>query len=464
MTPTGQRRGRSKTALSYLSAGCCFLVVALSLPALCGPKLPNLQSVKTSRNLRIAEDAPARKDIVAAINAFREFEDDREEGPSLKAVISRLENAAVRASKTPQLYYYLGIAYQYAEKYPRAKSRLERAIKLNPDFYEAYTEYADVFQWQKDYKQAIEQYDVALDLNPEYDVALERKSYALIRLGKFEEAKNLVEKAQEIDEKEKREPLLRRLNMALKGPSWEETFVCETDNFIVKTSVSNRLAERLGEAAESIRRAYTKVFPKTKRPDRKFLVLVHNSRREYVRNGGPRQAGGHYEPDFRILQLFKYPKHDDTVAVLNHEAFHQFIHDYIERAPQWFNEGVADYFGAFEYRQNRERVVPRPNSDRLRVIKSAIRRKICPPPTDLMLMTQAEMYDPKMAGIYYAQAWSLVYFMLEGKKPRYRRVLSGYFRALLKGKDIEEAYKQTFAKINMKRFEREWKSFTNSIQ
>lgn len=177
-------------------------------------------------------------------------------------------------------------------------------------------------------------------------------------------------------------------------------------------------------------------------------------------------AGGHYDTLFRKLVIFQYPKKEETLAVLYHEAFHQYLHDYLENAPQWFNEGLAEYFGAFQYvrKGSDEMMVSRPNPARLKPAKEAIERKLCPPAGDLMRMTQREMYDPRMAAVYYAQAWAMVYFIAESANGDYRKVLLEYYRACLKGKDLAEAYAATFGKIDMGKFDKEWKTFILNLK
>jgi hypothetical protein len=98
-----------------------------------------------------------------------------------------------------------------------------------------------------------------------------------------------------------------------------------------------------------------------------------------------------------------------------------------------------------------------PNPWRLQYIKGAIQRELTPSPDELMQMTQREMYSGNV-GIHYAMAWSLVYFMLE--EGSYAKILVRYFQALRRGKGTEEAYDETFGKIDMLAFEKRWKDFT----
>lgn len=436
--------------LAFLGASC----LALSLPGM----------TEARGNLSLcAVPEKSRKTVAAAIDAFQEMQKAKDSGKRLNAVITKLEGACARASKVPQLYYYLGIGYQMSEKFSLAKRRLETATKLNPDFHEALVEYGDVFVWLKDYENAVKQYDRALEIEPTYELGMDRRVHVLIRLGKLEAAKAQLQRALEIKKTDERVSLLVRVAMTIKGPKWPQTFTVETKSYIVSTSISQDYANKIAEAAERIRRAYRNVFSKTKRPDRKFPIYIHSSREEYVKNGGPPMAGGHYQPTFRTLHLFKRKAFRKTIETLNHEAFHHFIHDYIERPPQWFNEGLADYFGSFKYLPKQKKIVPRLAKDRLRWIQPALRRHRYPSPADLMQMSQAEMYDPRMIGVHYAQSWSLVYFMLQSKKG-YQKVLGKYFRVLREGKNIDEAFRATFGRIDMTKFEKEWRSFINSIR
>ena len=82
---------------------------------------------------------------------------------------------------------------------------------------------------------------------------------------------------------------------------------------------------------------------------------------------------------------------------------------------------------------------------------------------ELMNMSQYEMYDVanghRKQGFHYAQSWSLVYFCAEGGNSKYRAALKKYFKVLRKGKTREDAYKATFGRFDMKKFEEQWKAF-----
>ncbi|MBI4586549.1 MAG: tetratricopeptide repeat protein [Planctomycetes bacterium] len=422
-----------------------------------------------SDNLLLGEEVPkaSRKSVEDAIAAFKKAEGSKNDRDRLVIeAVKRLETACSNAPKSPVPHYYLGVAYQIKKNFPRAKTALEKAVKLNPHFHEAFVELGDVYIWQKDVKGSLPFYDKALKLKSKYLLGMERKAGALIRLGRLEEAKALYEKVEAKESTPLREAMVKALQSGIKGPDWGETFKVETENYQLQTPVSQEFAAEVAEIAELMRAAYSRVFPTVKRPERKYEIWVFKDKAAYHRGGGPPMAGGHYSPIFRRLFLFKYPKKEDTFLVLRHEAFHQFLHDYMELAPSWFNEGLADYFGAFQHERQGgvDRMVSRPNSWRLQAIQYFIPAQRALPSVDLMQMTQAEMYDPEVIGVCYAQSWAMFYFIFENNKYDYKNVVSGYFNALTKGHDPEKAFEQSFAKINLSKFDKEWKNFIMSVK
>jgi hypothetical protein len=104
------------------------------------------------------------------------------------------------------------------------------------------------------------------------------------------------------------------------------------------------------------------------------------------------------------------------------------------------------------------------NPWRLETVQRAIRDGKSVAFPKLMQMTQAEMYDPKMIGIHYAQAWSMVYFFWHCENGKYARLLQDYFRQLMKDEDMREAYKVAFGKQDMAKIEEEWRKFTLALR
>jgi tetratricopeptide (TPR) repeat protein len=429
-----------------------------------------------SANLKIpASVSPERRtkleEAIAAWKAAEtKFGQDFNKAGNYHAARADLDGAAklLRARiaedpSDPLPLYYLGILFQLQTDDKHAVETLGRVVALNPKFHEAWAELGDAHAHRAEYKDAENAYAKAIELKPDYVPALRGRALERMDAGRFSEAREDVKRGLDVEPKDLYLVFAQlKLKVAIEGPSWPIKFEKETEHYIVKTDVDQPFADWISGQLELIRKLYVKVFEKTKidLPKRKYTVIVYANAKEYHANGGPEGAGGHYDPEIRQLFLFRYPKNEDLQLVLFHEAFHQFLHPYLQRAPQWFNEGFGDYFGATKYvRVPEEGMRIQPNPWRLGKVKEAINDGTAHPLKDLLLMSRAELYDKATVGMNYAQAWSFIYFLCEYDDRRYFPVLGKYFNALRAGKDQDEAYKAAFGSEDMKKIQEEWKQY-----
>jgi hypothetical protein len=427
---------------------------------------PNLKIPATTTGDR-------RKKLEEAIAAYKAAEAKmNKEG--YKAAKAELELAGkkLRArvsedASDPLPLYYLGILYQLQTDDKHAIENLLKVVKLAPRFHEAWLELGDAHWHLTEYEKAEQAYAHAIEVKPDYFLALKNRALERMDAGRLKEAREDIKRALEIKAGDLELLIYDRLIAhAIEGPKWTVKFEKETENYIVRTNVDQPFADWIAGEAEKIRKAYVELFEKTKidLPKRKYTITVFANKEEYHKAGGPKTAGGHYDPRVRQLFFFKYPKPEDGQMVLFHEGFHQYLHPFLPNAPQWFNEGFGDYFGATKFvkvpREERKVV---PNWWRLPMVKELIQGDKARPMKELMCMSRAELYDPSSARQNYAQSWSIIYFLCEYENRRYFPLLGKYFNALRAGKDQEEAFKAAFGDQDMKKLDKEWRDFINSL-
>src|SRR6266540_4057118 len=211
-----------------------------------------------SPNLNLPTDVPekTRKAVEEGVAAFQEFEKAEDNTKLLAKAIDKLQLASQKASKSPLPLYYLGIAYQKKKNFTEARRVLDKAVKLNPKFHEALVKLADVHCWQKDNQGSLAVYERALELSPAYLPAVTNKSFALIRLGRFKEAKAYLEQAQKLDPNESLRRFCLMIDAEMKGPAWEKTYRVESENYEVLTCISQEYAREISQSIELIHRAY----------------------------------------------------------------------------------------------------------------------------------------------------------------------------------------------------------------
>jgi tetratricopeptide (TPR) repeat protein len=428
------------------------------------------QEAPDSPHLKPPPDTPAEAvEAVAAGAKLMEEAKKMRTDPleTVERAITEFRKADRVAAKTyPAVHYYLGICYQWTKEYSEARRRLERALELKPDFHEAMVELGDVCAWLKDYPSAVKTYDRALAMKPDYAVAHRNKAISLIRNDDYKGAKECLAKAAALDERdEMSKQLLRMVQKELDGPNFGGTrFTRESMHFAVECDADQAFTDWISKNLELIYAKYNSIFPQQAKPKNKFRCIVFRDLKEYLEYGAPRNTGGYYQDLTKKLVFYRQPKDSDTLLVLYHEAFHQFLAYYLFGAPQWFNEGHGDYFGPSAYNDRTKQMEVHTNPWRLPIIKQAIALNRTQPFEKLMLMTQAELYDPGTIAINYAESWSLVYFLWHYDAGRYAKCLQLYFKALNRGAGVREAFTEGFGKVSLPSMEKEWKEFVLSLK
>jgi len=229
-----------------------------------------------------------------------------------------------------------------------------------------------------------------------------------------------------------------------------------------KSNKNLRLANTIAERIESIREQIYEVQFKPAEPIKAVsIVRICGDRNEYHKYGGPPGSAGYWNSWAEELVFYDASPakeaDDDTLAVLYHEAFHQYIYYSVGNvAPHsWFNEGHGDYYAGSRYKSHKWKVGP--FDWRVGTVKNAIREgprtftvkkdeqsgkevklfasdKGYTPIKDLVAFSQGDYYS--YPGVSYAQGWSLIYFLREevpkNKKyaEKWGKILDTYFNAL----------------------------------
>src|SRR5690606_20223713 len=111
---------------------------------------------------------------------------------SLTAVIERSPGDA-------EAYNMRGTALGRGGKYREALKDFDRAIQLNPRFYQAYANRALIWRSLNDYNRALADYEAALRINPSYDAAYIGRGSVLRLMGRTDEAFRDFERAIQLD-------------------------------------------------------------------------------------------------------------------------------------------------------------------------------------------------------------------------------------------------------------------------
>jgi hypothetical protein len=129
---------------------------------------------------------------------------------------------------------------------------------------------------------------------------------------------------------------------------------------------------------------------------------------------------------------------DDSLLVLYHEAFHQYIHYAVgEFSPHdWFNEGFGDYFSGAQVGDTTGRVLRiDPSPWRIHTAKDMCEHGVgFIPLKEILEAERAAFYHPQRVRYFYAGAWSFLFFLNQAKEaaahPKWSKLLQTYFDAM----------------------------------
>jgi tetratricopeptide (TPR) repeat protein len=102
-------------------------------------------------------------------------------------------------SREAVILYDTGHTLIGAGNYTDAVFALDRAIAIEPGFFEAWNEKADALNRAQQYNDALRASDQALSINPDYVQGLINRGYILYNTGQYEDEMKAYERAIEID-------------------------------------------------------------------------------------------------------------------------------------------------------------------------------------------------------------------------------------------------------------------------
>ena len=282
-------------------------------------------------------------------------------------------------------------------------------------------------------------------------------------------------------------------------PGWE---LYDSPNyFVVTNNEDKKFIKELIERLEAIREVYEETYPpdearrlreeialaKSKEKAQKerrttveadpfelskaSVVRVCKDKSQYIDYGGSSSSAGYWNSGAQELVIFDDKERGgrrNTWAVLNHEAFHQYIfYFYGNIAPHsWYNEGTGDFYSGYQLKGRRFKLSP--FDWRVGTVKTMINEGRTVPIETFTRFTQREYYTDSQwghPGEHYAQGWAFIWFLRTGKKNAkgwnddWDKILPTYLETLLWTEDLDEAVEKAFQGVDYEEIEAAWKAY-----
>ena len=218
-----------------------------------------------------------------------------------------------------------------------------------------------------------------------------------------------------------------------------------TKNFTLIGNASEKDIRRVGLKLEQFREVFTNLFPRTRfnTPVPTMVVVFKNDNSYAPFKPGPNVAG-YFQPgsDVNYITLTTEVRGEqDPFSVIFHEYTHLLVNNTFPDVPTWFNEGLAEYYSAFNITDDQKFQLGTPIFNHVYLLRE---NKMLPLRTLFEVDHKSPHYNErKKQGIFYAESWALVHYLIIGKAGRSEQLIK--FIDLLSAKvPMEQAFQKAF--------------------
>ncbi len=384
----------------------------------------------------------------AAAERFEAARKAMEDGKAAGAVAALL--AARRAQPdSPVLAWSLGRAHVSADQLQEAVGAFESATKLGPAIPETWRDLGGAWVELGEREKAEANFAKARELDPADPWVHVEQARLHLAGGELEAA------AREIGAARGKRPASISLGMLVEDlerlrsrPAWAQTFSVTRDQYTVECGISQKVSGELATRLNRYRRFLEGAFPLPARQTVPCRVWVFDSEESFLVFSDTlshrlEHTLGVYHPTIKTLLLFHKIDTEAMQDVLFHEAFHQYLDIAVNRAPIWFNEGLAEYYGATAFDAAAKAKEGGVQTPRRPALKRALANGSLVPFRSLMLMRPPSFMNGDV-GLHYAQSWAMVHWFKQGGNATARALFDRYVKEVLAGRSQQACFEASF--------------------
>jgi tetratricopeptide (TPR) repeat protein len=216
-------------------------------------------------------------------------------------------------------------------------------------------------------------------------------------------------------------------------------------NFLLIGNGSEKEVRQVATRLEQFRDVFTRLFANAKFSSpvpTTVIVFKNDSSYKPFKVGN---AIGYFQsgPDVNYITLTA-EQHGDQSAF--HVIFHEYVHLLVRNSmgdvPTWFSEGLAEYYSTFDLDEERLAYLGKIIPNHVLYLRE---QKMLPLKTLLTVDQSSPHYNEKnKSGVFYAQSWALVHYLIQGKKGERLPQMGQFLRLVASGVSLEDAFKKAF--------------------
>ncbi len=225
-------------------------------------------------------------------------------------------------------------------------------------------------------------------------------------------------------------------------------------NFFLIGNANEKEIRQVATKLEQFRESFRLIFPKAN-----FVstiptnVIVFKNSNAYnpfkpkKADGKPDEwIAGYFQPseDVNYITLSVDGEKDNVYKTIFHEYVHYLLNTNIGKSqiPPWFNEGLAEYYSTFQIENDQKVTLGDIQSNHLQFLQQ---NKLIP----LKTFFEIDNFSLHQNGnhsrsIFYAQAWALVHYLIQGNKGANNDNMNEFLSLVLNKTEPEKAFQKAF--------------------
>jgi tetratricopeptide (TPR) repeat protein len=222
-------------------------------------------------------------------------------------------------------------------------------------------------------------------------------------------------------------------------------------NFLIVGNASEKQMREVATRLEQFREAFGHLFAAARFASpvpTTVIVFKNDSSYEPFKplyQGRPAEVAGYFQPgrDVNYITFNAERLGETPYSTIFHEYVHLMIDNNMRGVPTWFNEGVAEYYGAFEVTDGgRKATLGRTIDYHVRLLRS---RPLLPLRQLLAVDHSSPHYNERdQKGMFYAESWALAHYLIHAHGGERMPQLIGFVQLLGTGASVEAAFRQAF--------------------
>ncbi len=228
----------------------------------------------------------------------------------------------------------------------------------------------------------------------------------------------------------------------------------QTENFTIYSGAAEKTAKLIAANLERLRKTLTLLTSamtvNAPVPTAVFLFKNDKAFEPYifrVRDKTPALAGyflARSDGNYIAMSAER-----EASRIIFHEYLHFFMNNNLPSVPLWLNEGLAEYYSTFSSDDDNANIgFPiRNHLDYLQTQHTILKAGYMMPLHQLFAVQEGAIFheEETRQGIFYAQSWLLVHYLMQGEEGKLRPQFLQFFTLLAKGRSQDQAFAEAFS-------------------